>query len=109
MKQVRGLWKIGRGQWSDADDKHDEDAVAGYVILEEEGQERRFEVLEILEFTSNRKRMSVIVRSPDGKLLLFSKGADSVIKERLESAKGKDFEKTEKHLQEFSRGGVRLP
>ena len=35
------------------------------------------------EFDSTRKRMSVIVRDPNNKLLLMCKGADSVIIERM--------------------------
>ena len=34
-----------------------------------------YEILAILEFNSTRKRMSLIVRAPDHKLLLFCKGA----------------------------------
>lgn len=35
------------------------------------------------EFDSTRKRMSVIVRDPNYKLILMCKGADSVIIERM--------------------------
>lgn len=37
---------------------------------------RSYELLNILEFSSFRKRMSVIVRTDKGKLLLLCKGAD---------------------------------
>ncbi|KAH1074074.1 hypothetical protein J1N35_026402 [Gossypium stocksii] len=40
----------------------------------------KFEVLEILEFTSDRKRMSVVVKDcQNGKIVLLSKGADEAI------------------------------
>lgn len=42
-----------------------------------------YQVLEVLEFNSTRKRMSVIVKMPDGKLKLLCKGADTVMYERL--------------------------
>uniref|UniRef100_A0A8C0VID7 Phospholipid-transporting ATPase n=1 Tax=Cyanistes caeruleus TaxID=156563 RepID=A0A8C0VID7_CYACU len=45
------------------------------VIIESLGQEERYELLNVLEFTSSRKRMSVIVRTPSGKLRLYCKGA----------------------------------
>ncbi|KAL0484641.1 phospholipid-transporting ATPase, partial [Acrasis kona] len=43
------------------------------------GREETYQILNILEFTSNRKRQSVIVRDPAGKLKLLTKGADSVV------------------------------
>ncbi|PRT56771.1 putative phospholipid-transporting ATPase DNF3 [Wickerhamiella sorbophila] len=45
-----------------------------------------YQVLDTIEFTSLRKRMSVIVRFPDGRICLFGKGADNVIIERLRSS-----------------------
>lgn len=40
----------------------------------------RYELLEVLEFTSDRKRMSVVVKDTrDGKILLLSKGADEAM------------------------------
>lgn len=42
-----------------------------------------YEVLDVIEFSSARKRMSVIVRYPDGRISLVCKGADSVILPRL--------------------------
>jgi magnesium-transporting ATPase (P-type) len=38
-----------------------------------------------MEFNSDRKRMSIIVRDPaDGHVKMFTKGADSIIKSRLD-------------------------
>ncbi|TVY38227.1 putative phospholipid-transporting ATPase [Lachnellula occidentalis] len=42
-----------------------------------------YEVLDIIEFSSKRKRMSIVVKFPDGRICLFCKGADSVIQPRL--------------------------
>ena len=36
-------------------------------------QETEYEVLNILEFNSTRKRMSVVLRSPDGRIILYCK------------------------------------
>lgn len=40
------------------------------------GHFREFRLLNLLDFTSKRKRMSVIVRDEDGHILLMCKGAD---------------------------------
>lgn len=45
-----------------------------------------YEVLDVIEFSSKRKRMSVIVRFPDGKISVICKGADSMVMERLRQA-----------------------
>ena len=38
-----------------------------------------------MEFNSDRKRMSIIVRDPvDNHIKMFTKGADSIIKARLD-------------------------
>ena len=42
-----------------------------------------YEVLNVIDFSSDRKRMSVIVRFPDDKICVICKGADSVIMQRL--------------------------
>lgn len=44
-----------------------------------------YEVFRKMEFNSDRKRMSIIVRDPlDGHIKMFTKGADSIIKDRLD-------------------------
>uniref|UniRef100_A0A670ZU60 Phospholipid-transporting ATPase n=1 Tax=Pseudonaja textilis TaxID=8673 RepID=A0A670ZU60_PSETE len=76
------------------------------VIIESLGQEERYELLNVLEFTSSRKRMSVIVRTPSGKLRLYCKGADTVICDRLaENSRYKEI--TLKHLELFATEGLR--
>lgn len=44
-----------------------------------------YDILDILEFNSTRKRMSVIVRDPQGRYQLYCKGADTVILPRLKT------------------------
>lgn len=53
------------------------------VFVEHAGQSREYEILNICEFNSTRKRMSSIVRTPEGKIKIYCKGADTVILERL--------------------------
>uniref|UniRef100_A0A1A8M422 Phospholipid-transporting ATPase n=2 Tax=Nothobranchius pienaari TaxID=704102 RepID=A0A1A8M422_9TELE len=76
------------------------------VIVETLRTEERYELLHVLEFTSVRKRMSVIMRTPSGKIRLYCKGADTVIYERLaDSSRYKEI--TLKHLEQFATEGLR--
>ncbi|KAF6169012.1 hypothetical protein GIB67_038509 [Kingdonia uniflora] len=80
---------------------HELNPVSGIYI------ERSYQILNILEFNSTRKRMSVIVRNEEGKLLLMCKGADSVMLERL-AKKGREFEEqTVDHMNEYADAGLR--
>ncbi|KAG6399943.1 hypothetical protein SASPL_141429 [Salvia splendens] len=63
--------------------------------------------LGVLEFKSARKRMSVIVRDEEGKLLLLCKGADSVMFERLANNGRQYEEKTREHCNEYADAGLR--
>jgi phospholipid-translocating ATPase len=66
-----------------------------------------YQLLKVLEFSSARKRMSVIVRFPNGRLLLLSKGADSVMLERVDKNKSGFVKETNKHLKDFGKVGLR--
>ena len=70
-----------------------------------------YELLNVLDFTSARKRMSVIIRKiddSDGRIFLFSKGADNVIFERLRNDGNEELKNTtEQHLDEFAAMGLR--
>lgn len=78
------------------------------VDIEVLGQPERWIPLRVLEFNSTRKRMSTVMRGPDGQIALYCKGADSVIYERL--AKDHDEalkQATLKDLETFANGGLR--
>lgn len=45
-----------------------------------------YEVLEVIEFSSARKRMSIIVRFPDHRICIFCKGADNIILQKLRNS-----------------------
>ncbi|XP_042500800.1 probable phospholipid-transporting ATPase 8 [Macadamia integrifolia] len=69
--------------------------------------DRSYELLHVLEFSSSRKRMSVIVRNEENQLLLLCKGADSVMFERL-SSDGWIFEvETKDHINKYAAAGLR--
>ncbi|XP_077014989.1 phospholipid-transporting ATPase IB-like isoform X3 [Tamandua tetradactyla] len=76
------------------------------VTIEAMGEEQTFEILHVLEFSSNRKRMSIIARTPTGQLRLYCKGADSVICERL-SEDSLFVQETLTHLGHFAAEGLR--
>ena len=69
-----------------------------------------YQLVNILEFTSTRKRMSVIVKKlddGDDRLFLLTKGADNVIFERLRPGGDDLKETTEEHLDSFASEGLR--
>ncbi|XP_030473454.1 probable phospholipid-transporting ATPase 4 isoform X1 [Syzygium oleosum] len=69
--------------------------------------EREYKILNLLDFTSKRKRMSVIVRDENGQIMLMCKGADSIIFERL-AKNGRMYEEsTTRHLNEYGEAGLR--
>jgi magnesium-transporting ATPase (P-type) len=64
---------------------------AAGIDVEVAGALQRLELLAVLEFSSDRKRMSVVVRQHDGsggRLRLICKGADNVMLERLKGGAG---------------------
>lgn len=77
------------------------------AIITAEGKDQEFEILNICEFNSTRKRMSAVVRTPEGKLKLYVKGADTVILERLSSINNPFVNITEEHLEEYATDGLR--
>ncbi|KAF8269428.1 phospholipid-translocating P-type ATPase [Lactarius quietus] len=78
------------------------------VDIEVMGQPESYVLLKVLDFNSTRKRMSVIVRNPQGQIVLYCKGADSVIYERLAANHDSALEeKTSKDMETFANGGLR--
>ncbi|TFY79586.1 hypothetical protein EWM64_g4423 [Hericium alpestre] len=70
------------------------------------GESQEFEILNVLEFNSTRKRMSTVIRGSDGKIKLYCKGADNVILERL--SKNQPYtDKTFSHLEDYATDGLR--
>lgn len=72
------------------------------------GEDRHFGILNTIEFNSSRKRMSAIVRLPNGRIVLYCKGADSIIYSRLKRGEQQDLRRTTaEHLEMFAREGLR--
>lgn len=57
-------------------------STQNHAIAKIQGKEESFEVLALFPFTSDRKRMSIIVRDKqEGNLIkMYTKGADNIIK-----------------------------
>ncbi|KAF7586202.1 hypothetical protein BBP40_009304 [Aspergillus hancockii] len=53
---------------------------------DEPASEEVYEILDVIEFSSTRKRMSVVVRMPDQRICVFCKGADSILMQLLKRA-----------------------
>lgn len=77
------------------------------VILDVYGQRREYEWLYTIPFTSARKRMSCIIKAPDGKIMVITKGADNAIYERLVPGASSLLKKTALHLEDFAKEGLR--
>ena len=76
------------------------------------GETLRYELLHTLDFSSERKRMSVLVRDlsrPGKPILLLSKGADEIILARLGESKEQQIKKEElvKVLYDYACQGLR--
>ncbi|TDH70419.1 hypothetical protein CCR75_007062 [Bremia lactucae] len=92
-------------------------------IRKPDGVVDQYDILEVFEFDSNRKRMSVIVQrrkrddelrqmseSDEDDVLLLTKGADSMLFPRLAPMSENNQrirEVTEKHLEAFAQDGLR--
>lgn len=78
------------------------------IEIEVMGQVERYVPLRVLEFNSSRKRMSTLVRTPDNRILLICKGADSVIYQRLREDHDQELiASTTQNLEDFSNAGLR--
>jgi len=76
------------------------------VFINVRGQELEYEILNVCEFNSTRKRMSTVVRDPAGKIKVYCKGADTVIMARL-SENQPYTEATLVHLEDYATEGLR--
>uniref|UniRef100_A0A4W6FUG5 Phospholipid-transporting ATPase n=1 Tax=Lates calcarifer TaxID=8187 RepID=A0A4W6FUG5_LATCA len=79
----------------------------GTITTIEMGRPVTYTLLAILDFNNIRKRMSVIVRNPEGKIRLYCKGADTVLLERLHPCNHELMNITSDHLNEYAADGLR--
>uniref|UniRef100_A0AC35U092 Phospholipid-transporting ATPase n=1 Tax=Rhabditophanes sp. KR3021 TaxID=114890 RepID=A0AC35U092_9BILA len=78
------------------------------VILRALGTDERIQILNVLEFTSSRKRMSVVTRDGNGTIKLYTKGADAVILPRLsKNISEREHEMLNNQLNDYANHGYR--
>mmetsp|Transcript_8609 Transcript_8609/g.8566 ORF Transcript_8609/g.8566 Transcript_8609/m.8566 type:complete len:281 (+) Transcript_8609:947-1789(+) len=75
------------------------------INIKVRGKEMKINVLNVIEFNSDRKRMSVVVRMPDKRIKILCKGADSILLPRIKQSDIIDT--TWAHLEEYANEGLR--
>ncbi|KAK2634484.1 hypothetical protein Ddye_029276 [Dipteronia dyeriana] len=82
--------------------------TSGHIVIDVQGERKRFNVLGLHEFDSDRKRMSVILGYPDKTVRLFVKGADTSMFPVIDEASNKKLiHETKAHLHAYSSLGLR--
>ncbi|XP_049277780.1 phospholipid-transporting ATPase ID isoform X2 [Anopheles funestus] len=76
------------------------------ITIEVMGRTEEYELLSILDFNNVRKRMSVVLRR-NNSIILYCKGADSVIYDRLGPNQHDLKARTQEHLNKFAGEGLR--
>ncbi|XP_074217890.1 phospholipid-transporting ATPase FetA-like isoform X12 [Camelus bactrianus] len=77
------------------------------IMVVEMGEIRIYKLLAILDFNNVRKRMSVIVRTPENRVMLFCKGADTILCQLLHPSCRSLRDVTMEHLDDFASDGLR--
>lgn len=78
------------------------------ITLNMLGKEVVYEVLNVMEYSSERGCMSVIARSPDGTVRLYCKGADTKVMKKLRIGTDRELlERTNNDLHTFAKQGLR--
>ena len=77
------------------------------LLIEIGSRQVKYRLLNVIEFTSARKRMSVIVRTEDNRIKVMCKGADQIIIPHRLNAKSAFVNETQQFLDSFSKEGLR--
>jgi len=76
------------------------------MVCETWDGERKYKLLNLIEFDSDRKRMTVVVRTPENAILVICKGADSIIEKRLKPD-SPVLQRTQEFLDAYAKQGLR--
>eukprot|EP00756_Hemistasia_phaeocysticola_P022938 Hpha_TRINITY_DN15865_c2_g1::TRINITY_DN15865_c2_g1_i1::g.188318::m.188318/K01530/E3.6.3.1; phospholipid-translocating ATPase len=77
------------------------------TIAHNGGGDEAFSIVHTFEFTSDRKMMSILLRSKSGELTLFTKGADSSVLPLLSREAAAERSAAEAHIDAFAAAGLR--
>ncbi|KHJ82450.1 hypothetical protein OESDEN_17856, partial [Oesophagostomum dentatum] len=77
------------------------------VVVSVLGADETLDVLDVIDFTSDRKRMSVVIRDAAGVIKLYTKGADTMVLERLVPGSESVIDTCHEHLEDFASYGYR--
>lgn len=80
----------------------------GNITLNMLGKEVTYEILNVMEYSSDRGCMSVIARTPDGSIRLYCKGSDTKVMAKIRrGTDGNLLKRTDEDLHMFAREGLR--
>ena len=80
----------------------------GKLTLNMLGKEVEYEILNVMEYSSDRGCMSVIARTPDGSVRLYCKGSDAKVMAKIRKGTNeKLLEQTHENLYTFACEGLR--
>uniref|UniRef100_A0A8C9D8K6 Phospholipid-transporting ATPase n=1 Tax=Panthera leo TaxID=9689 RepID=A0A8C9D8K6_PANLE len=77
------------------------------IAVVEMGETRVYQLLAILDFNNVRKRMSIVGRTPEDRVMLFCKGADTILCQLLHPSCRFLRDVTMEHLDDFAIEGLR--
>jgi len=87
-------------------DKVEKFAILDVVKMGKQTTEK-VEILETIEFSSKRKRMTNIIRDVDGKIKILMKGAETTMIGCLKSGQDDMLKSTLNHMEAYSHEGLR--
>jgi phospholipid-transporting ATPase len=77
------------------------------ILVNQFGQKKSLKLLDVIEFNSDRKRMSVIVQDDKGTVTIYTKGADSIMIPRYNQNQTNEVNQVKVHLDKFAEIGLR--
>lgn len=77
------------------------------LIMDIWGKTKKYKLLELFEFNSDRKRMSVIIEDPKGNIHMYCKGADSIMIPRYDPNQKEHFAEVMEKVEEYANIGLR--